>query len=206
MKGFRVFGNNKGGLNHVGDFALLFAPLMDQLSTMAVYGFESDGLNLPSSIWELDIEEIDAEMEALIGYLAGLDIRPRSRTEIDGPGYYRPGFFPRFTEYIQDDWSRIVCFAPPFPDYDKLLLADYGEIPSVGRVIPSRARDVERGAWALTRFAFYFRNIDAAWWEVFSPDRAAIQLLLDHFRARRIKFQDLTFERDFPESSAPVSQ
>ena len=99
-----------------------------------------------------------------------------------------------------------MCFSEPFPDYEFLVTADYGtaELDRFSR--DRRSPDAQRNAWTKTGFRFFFRNIDALRREVFSPDTDAMEHLPEHFRARRIEFQELSFENDFPESHTPVDR
>ena len=206
MIGYRAFGKNEGSLGHAGDFDMLFRPLLDRLSSLAVYGLEpSDGLAFPF-YWESDdVDEADKMLEELFASLDSLDMCPHPRldTRVMWPRYYRPGFFPKFSKFIKDDWNDLACYAEPFPDYDLLLKAEHVRNPEARQ---AQDPQIQRQNWLATGFKFHFRNIDACWWEVFSPDAEAMQQLHDYFTAERIDFQELSFERDFPESSTPVDR
>lgn len=209
MTGLRAFGHNEGGLGHAGDFEMLFAPLLDDLSNMAVYGLHpADGFTFPFYWQANDRDVAEKRMESLYATLEALDICPRPRSEagLQWPRYYSAGFFPEFTAYIRDDWNDLVCFRAPFPPYEKLLRAQCGADPLDYDARKARTPQVQRGAWLDASFDFYFRNIDACWWEVFSPHDGSMRRLSEHLSKGRISFQGLLFERDFPESVTPINR
>jgi hypothetical protein len=209
MMGIRAFGRNEGTLNHTGDFRLLFSPLLPELESLAVYGIDpGEGLYFPFDLEMDDLDEADDLSEALFERLNKLDIcpEPRPETGVIYPRYYKSGFFPDFANYIQDDWNDLICFQEPYPDYMSVLRAVYGEIPFNWEAIKARHAEQQRREIMATGFQFYFRNIDACWWEVFSPRQGSIDRVVQYLCEQKIAFQTLEFERDFPDSQTPVNR
>jgi hypothetical protein len=206
MEGLRAFGRNEGGLNHAGDFTMLFAPIMDELSALAVYGPE---LCLPFNGRADSAEKITEILSELQPRLKELDICPIENKEygIQYPRFYRPGFFPQLAEFVRDDWNTIMCFSEPYPQYDRLFEASYGYPPGKARFTGVQwTSEQQRKCAGDLGFAFLFQNIDACWWEVFSPRTESMARLVEHFEQNHIEYQRLTFERDYPVSATPVNR
>ena len=195
MDGIRAFGRNEGGLNHTGDFPLLFSPLLPELSNLAVFGVVPGGetLHFPFLFDSDDYDKAEELIDTIWNRLDTLDMCPERRTETGAmyPRYFRPGFFPDCAAYIRDDWNSLLCFDEPYPEYKMVSQARRRDDP------------VEMVA---TGFQFFFRNIDACWWEVFSPRRQSMELLTDYLCRERVDHQLLQFERDYPDSSTPVER
>ena len=72
----------------------------------------------------------------------------------------RPGFIERFAPFIVGDWDQIVGVKSAL-DFGDVVTLDKNRIEMVGQV--------------------YFACIDAAFWEVYSPDEEILARLLTHF-------------------------
>ncbi|MSU58512.1 MAG: hypothetical protein EXS35_10095 [Pedosphaera sp.] len=189
MKGIRAFGENEGGLNHCGDFALLFSPLLPQLADVAAFHpnvtfSEFYAVGAPDNFEEI--------VNGLSEELAQLDLRSPEEKRKRVEPYYRPGFFPKFASYVEDDWNEILCFKPPFPEYPRIFNIAFSEEAR------SRNYSALRKLYRSLQFFAYFRNIDACWWEFYAPHDELIAAVQQHLAAHRLEYEELDFEVDYP--------
>jgi hypothetical protein len=192
MNGIRAFGQNQGGLNHVGDFSLLFSPALPQLADVAAFN--------PKVQFPFDWAEGDPEqrlVEELAAELTALELRPKDLSQYNALiSYYGPGFFPKFAPYIQDDWNEILCFKKPFPDYSDIFQVAFSEEHS--RCFHRKDYTSLRELYRSLGFFAYFRNIDACCWECYAADDGLVASLRRHLDHHSIECEALSFDIDYP--------
>ena len=206
MHGLRAYGRNEGGLGHTGDFAALFAPVLPSLAGAAVYGpqfrwcvWEEQGLTSdePDAAWDAAFAADDERADRL----CRLTLHPL-KSENDFPDYFAPGLFPEFAPFVLDDWNTVVAFDRPFPplaEVERRLAAAEvrGTHDSTAELVRARM------AFAAAGFAHHFSNVDACYWEYFSPDTAAFAAVRDHLTATNYLFDILDSRRDWPFATDP---
>lgn len=191
MKGIRAFGQNTGGLNHIGDFELLFKPVIPQIGKMAVFGAE---LKLSNLLYIEDEAEAGRMEDEVYKELERLSLFKRESYNEDG--YHGPGFFPKFAKYLLDDWNDVLCFSQPFPKRENVINVMYSNEGENGFKTGDYSQ--MRKAYMDLDFSFFFQNIDACYWECYAKNDSDIELIVDYLKESKINYEELLFSEDFP--------
>lgn len=204
LKGIRAFGGNRGGLNHLGDFSTLFKPVLEFLEELHVYA-QHDTFYWSFFYSDDDEEDAEEKCDRLEARLEDLNQTPGLNEVVQNPPpLYKPGLFPEFAQYVRDDWNTLVCFAEPLPSYVSMLYAIDGIDISNGNEKRFRLSDeAKRNATKKMGFTAYIQNVDAIYWELYSPLSEIIDELRNYYQKNNIRYQDLDFDVDFPRSSIP---